>query len=110
MGLEFFNTHADDMDNGIDCSLSSLTHQAVWGCHMLEGTNDTQRDTSTALRGGAERNLCGSTRSCPWLEQSQANKIYRLGGEWIWNSSGEEELGVLEGENVDKSQKCAMAP
>lgn len=69
----------------------------------------TPRGTLTAVRGVAVRNSCGQAQvPAPELEQSQANT--QGGWRMDWNSSEEEGLGVLEDENVDKSQKCSLTP
>ncbi|CAM5091239.1 unnamed protein product [Eretmochelys imbricata] len=80
LGLVLFNIFINDLEDGVDCTLSKFA-------------DDTKL--------GGEVNTLHLGRKNPMHR-------YRLGTEWLGSNSAEKDLGVTVDEKLDMSQQCAL--
>jgi len=109
LGPTRFNIFVNDMDSGLDCTLSKFSdHTKLCGAvNTLEGRGGTQRDLDR-LERWAHVNLMKFVKV---LHLSWGNPMhkYRLGRGWIENSPAEKDLGVLVDEKLNTNQQCVLA-
>ncbi|GAB0182061.1 mitochondrial enolase superfamily member 1 [Grus japonensis] len=84
LGQALFNIFVDDMDSGIECTLSKFDNDAklCGGVDTLEGRDAIQMDL---------------------------DRLDRLDEEWIESSPEEKDLGVLTDEKLNMSRQCVPA-
>ncbi|PKU45372.1 rna-directed dna polymerase from mobile element jockey-like [Limosa lapponica baueri] len=95
--LVLFNIFVDDMDSGIECTLSKFANDTkrCGVLNTLEGRDAIQR-VLEGLETYACANLSKFNKAkCKVLHMGQGNPKhkYRLGGEWIESSPEEKDFG-----------------
>jgi len=111
--LVLFNIFVDDMDSGIECTLSNFPNDTKLSgvVDTLEGKDDIQRDLDRLERWAWVNLVVFNKTMCKVLHLDRGSRWYqyRPGNEGIEKSPVAKDSGIMIDEKLNMSQQHALA-
>ncbi|KAK4814697.1 LOW QUALITY PROTEIN: hypothetical protein QYF61_025523 [Mycteria americana] len=97
LGPVLFNTFINDLDEGIECTITKQHQSGGRSVDLLKGRKALQRDLNRLHRWAGA--------NCMRFNKAQCQ---RPGEEWLESCLAEKDLGVLVDSHLNMSQQCAQ--